>query len=262
MADEIILYRDGSFRRAETALVGERPVSVFYNDDEVVTLLTTGKDLGDLAIGFLVAEGIVSPARPPRTLDVDAANGRVFVTGPEFAESSAAPGRRIVTSACGKGTVFHEALDDLRRRPPKIRSDLRVRPDEALAWMLRLSRGTLQPSAARGMHACLLLLDDGGTVVREDVGRHNALDKVIGRAFLDGLDLSRAMLFTTGRLTSEVVLKVSRLGVPVVLSRSAATDLAVELARLIDLTLIGYVRGGGFHVYVAAGRVAGITDAP
>ncbi len=258
---EAIRYRQGKFRTGGAPLVTERPLTVFYNDGEVVTLLTSGDHLDELAVGFLVSEGVLGKRSPAGAVEVDQENGRVFVTGRTELDESGGPKRAILTSGCGKGTVFYESIDRIRLGEQEIQSNLTLTADEILAWMKKLTRGELQEKTTRGTHACMLVLPGGEHMVREDVGRHNALDKIIGRTFLSKLDLSDAALFTTGRLTSEVVLKIQRIGIPAVLSRSAATDLAVDLAGQIDLTLVAYVRAGSFRVHNGSHRVTGTDSA-
>lgn len=250
-----MVYKAGDFRDEETPQVLEKPLTVFYNDGEIVTLLTSGDHIEELAVGFLVSEGVLDSSSKLKSVDVDPEGSKVFIAGDSEIDESGGPIRRILTSGCGKGTVFYESIEDIRLGRSRIKSDLSIPPQRIVDWMRKLTRGELPEELSRGVHACLLVSPDDSYLLREDVGRHNALDKIIGRAYLDRQDLSHTMLFTTGRLTSEVVLKVHRVGIPAVLSRSAATDLSEQLARQIDLTLVGYVRGERFVIYAGADRI-------
>jgi FdhD protein len=215
-----------------------------------VTMRTPGHD-EELALGFCLAEGLRPlEARVPddlaaNTVEVDAPGADVGRLQRSFYTSSSC-------GVCGKG-----ALEAVAVEAPRVDSDLRV--GAALVAQLpdRLRAGQAAFEATGGLHATGLFSADGELLcVREDVGRHNALDKVLGRAFLDGLlPLSRSILCVSGRLSFELVQKAAVAGCPLLVAVGAPSSLAVELAADRGITLCGFVRGGSLNVYTEQWRI-------
>ena len=215
-----------------------------------VTMRTPGHD-EELALGFCLSEGLRSlAARVPddlaaNTVDVDAPGADVGRLQRSFYTSSSC-------GVCGKG-----ALEAVAVEAPRVESDLQV--DAALVVQLpeRLRAAQAGFEATGGLHATGLFSGDGELLcVREDVGRHNALDKVIGRAFLDGLlPLSRSLLCVSGRLSFELVQKAAVAGCPLLVAVGAPSSLAVELGADRGITLCGFVRGGSLNVYTEPWRI-------
>jgi FdhD protein len=229
----------------------ELPLEIRLNGEPVaVTMRTPGDDFA-LAAGFLHGEGIVTTA-PEVGLTPDFAGNAVEVTAP----GAELPGsRRFYTSSscgvCGKG-----ALEEVAVHAPPVESDLRIQR----TLLARLPDAMRQPAFKRsgGLHATGLFTPEGGLLmVREDVGRHNAMDKVIGQALLDGdLPLADRVLCVSGRLAFELVQKAVVAGAPVLVGVGAPTSLAVELAADRGLTLAGFARGDSVNVYTHPERVA------
>jgi len=217
-----------------------------------VTMRTPGHD-EELALGFCLSEGLRPlDARAPddlaaNTVDVDAPGADVGRLQRSFYTSSSC-------GVCGKG-----ALEAVAVEAPRVESDLRV--DAALVAQLpdRLRAGQAAFEATGGLHATGLFSAGGDLLcVREDVGRHNALDKVVGRAFLDGLlPLSRSILCVSGRLSFELVQKAAVAGCPLLVAVGAPSSLAVELAGDRGITLCGFVRGGSLNIYTEPWRIDG-----
>ena len=215
-----------------------------------VTMRTPGHD-EELALGFCLSEGLRPlDARVPddlaaNTVEVDAPGADVGRLQRSFYTSSSC-------GVCGKG-----ALEAVAVEAPRVESDLQV--DAALVAQLpdRLRAGQAAFEATGGLHATGLFSSDGDLLcVREDVGRHNALDKVVGRAFLDGLlPLSRSILCVSGRLSFELVQKAAVAGCPLLVAVGAPSSLAVELAADRGITLCGFVRGGSLNVYTEQWRI-------
>jgi FdhD protein len=175
-------------------------------------------------------------------LEVSAVDGRADVTLREPVEL---PTERILTSGCGGGITFR--ID--HRLFPRLRSSVRVRPEQLEAGMRELYQAATHYRASRGIHGAAL--HDGASllVVAEDVGRHNAVDKVKGEALQLGIETADRILLSTGRISSEMLLKAARMGVPVVASRTSPTEMAVGLGEQLGITVCGYVRGGAVNVY-------------
>lgn len=249
------LWRDGGLREAAVPVVREVAVTLRLNGREIITLLASDDALDFLAAGFLKGEGFLSRREDIAAIRVDAAAGAVDVeaTGVDPLAGKLLE-RRAVTSGCGKGTTFTHALDALQARPAP------AGPRVSVADVRRLMRALLTGSdlyrEAGGVHSAALATAAGIEILRDDIGRHNAVDKIHGECFLRGIPLEDKVLLTTGRISSEILVKAAKLGVAVLISRSSATDLALELAERTGITVIGQVRGGGLTVYAGEGRVS------
>ena len=241
------------------SLPSERPVTVHMNDVEIATVQSSPSHLDELAVGFLVAEGLLTDRDAFEKAVVDEATGLVYVTSHEEVPDDMVYRRRFITSGCGKGVTFSSVghAENLEA----VESSLTVDSAALYAMMRELAQGAVAYRDTGGMHACGLGMDGALVVLREDVGRHNALDKVLGRAWLDRLRMDDAVLVTTGRVSYEMAVKAAKMRVPVVASRTAVTDLAVEVAESVGVTLAGYVRGGRLVVYSGAGRITEEGDA-
>lgn len=240
--------------RSETRrMPRERPVTVHLNDVEVATVQATPSDLDELAVGFLVAEGLITDRSALVGIDVDAKRGLVWVVSEEPVPPDLAARTRYLTSGCGKGVTF-ASIGHTRGLDP-VASDLVVDADQLYRLVGEMAREAALYRQTGGMHACGLARDGRLMLVREDVGRHNALDKVLGRVWLDSVQTDDAVLLSTGRISYEMAVKAAKARVPVVVSRSAVTDLAAEVAEALRITLVGYARGGKLTVYTHAARV-------
>lgn len=235
------------------AMPSERPVTVFLNDDEIATMQATPEHLTELGVGFLLAEGFVTDREALTGVDVDHKRGLVYVRSSEVAPADVAERRRYVTSGCGKGLTFSSVGH--ARGLAVVESAATVGSQEIYRLMGELARAAAAYRDTGGVHSCGLGVGGKLVLVREDVGRHNALDKLLGRAWLDGISTRDAVLLTTGRISYEMAVKAVKAQVPIVASRTAVTDLAVEIADRAGIALVGYARGGKLVVYSHPERV-------
>lgn len=239
--------------RRSRGMPSERPVTIFLNDDEIATTQGTPDNLADLAAGFLVSEGFLANRESLEGIDVDQKRGLVYVRSREEAPADVAERKRYVTSGCGKGVTF-ASVGHARGIEPVI-SEVSVDPETIYGLMGQLARAAEAYRDTGGMHSCGLGVGDELVLIREDVGRHNALDKLFGRAWLDRIPTKDAVLLTTGRISYEMAVKAAKAQVPVVASRTAVTDLAAEVAERAQITLVGYARGGKLVVYTNPQRI-------
>ncbi len=236
------------------SIVREVPLTILVNGKELITLLTTGDAIRELAVGFLLSEGFLRRGSNFRDIYINDEAGTVDVKlDGELELTEKLFGKRTVTSGCGKGATFYHVLDSLQAK--KVSTGLRVTPSEVYALMRELNRRSDLYRETGGVHNSALADRERILVFREDIGRHNAVDKIRGACFLEGISLEDKLLLTTGRMSSEIAVKVAKMGVPIVVSRSAPTSLAIDLAERIGLTLIGYVRGEKMTVYTGQERV-------
>lgn len=224
-----------------TALPVERPATLFINDEELVTLQTTPSNLDDWAVGFLSGEGLIRRPDEIAKLSVDEDHGMVWVEIPGFISPEAGGRRRYLTAGCGKGVTFSSLKDAMQLTP--LSHSLQVATGDLLEWVKELQRNTPLYAETRGVHgAGLKHVATGELLVREDIGRHNALDKVIGAAIRQGWDLSQVVAVSTGRISYEAASKLGRAGIGIGATLTAATDQAVRLAEHLNIDLVGYAR--------------------
>jgi len=241
-------YTADSITTLEKEVVREIPVTVYINGRELVTFLCTPHNLRYLVLGFLYLEGIIGSLDEIALLRVCDEEEMVEV---RLTHDVELPTRRVLTSGCGGGTTFA----DLTMQTSKVDSTLQVTPSQILGLMRQLYREAELYRTTGGVHTSALSDGQQLLVVASDVGRHNTLDKIQGQCLLEGIDTRNRILLTTGRLSAEMLNKAARMQVPVLVSRTSPTDLAVEMAKAWDITLIGYARGEQIHVYSGEERV-------
>ena len=238
-----------------TRVTVERPLTLFLNAREIVTMMTIGDHPEYLAVGYLLNQNMLSPDTKVTAIDYDDDLGVVVVrteTETDFEEKLK---KKVQTSGCAQGTVFGDLMEVIETAQLP-QTPLRT------SWLYRLTHKINQtPSLyleSGAIHGCILAREDRPLVYVEDVGRHNAVDKIAGYMWRHHIDPQEMIFYTTGRLTSEMVIKTVRMGIPVLVSRSGFTEWGVELARKAGLTLIGRARGKRF--IVLAGRERLIYD--
>lgn len=268
----------GGEKTATVDLVtAETPLTIFVDGEELVTLLCSPSGQRELAVGFLFAEGMIGGVDDLAEVWLDDVRGKVTITTRSRRRTAAELlGRRTLTSGCGRGSIFYSVNDILGLAPlptpGAAASASAARPAGAadgtvgecglvsevlLGTMRSWERQTPLFAATGGAHAAALMDADGRVVATfEDIGRHNAVDKVIGFCLLGGIPTSGLVLLTTGRLSSEMIVKAVRAGIPIVASRSAPTTLACEFAERLGVTLIGFARGARLNVYAHPERLA------
>ncbi|ROR01665.1 formate dehydrogenase accessory sulfurtransferase FdhD [Desulfosoma caldarium] len=246
---------DGLCEQRVQWVIEETPVTLYINGKELVTLLCAGHHLDELAVGFAYAEGFLDNLEELHELRIDHEQGRIFleVQGKDHLAFDLW-NKRTISSGCGKGTVFYHALDALLARPMAQGPIFSART----VWERMEDLHGLSQTYKRthGVHNCALADAEGIVVFRDDIGRHNAVDMLVGHSLLNELPLTDKMLVTTGRLTSEIVIKAAKVGLPCLVSRNTATTLAIRLAQDVNMTLIGYARAGKFTVYTGKQRLA------
>ena len=246
-SQELPVTRFEAGRRQETALavVREGLVRLHVNGYELTTLMCSPCELDLLALGFLRSEGIIQGLADVRLLKVCPSETcvEVWLKRGDFEP----PARAIRTSGCGGGVTFA----DLSAAAQPLVSDLRVTPGQ----LGRLMAALLSTQQRRGIHTSALAERESLLAVAEDVGRHNTIDRLWGRCMVEGIATRDRILLCTGRISSEMLLKAARMGVPVVASRTTPTSLAVALAEAWNVTLLGYVRRESLNVYTAQERV-------
>ncbi len=251
---EIIRVKDGQRKGEKDQVVVEFPLTIFFNEQELVTLLCSPQDLKYLALGFLRSEGLLGSLDELESATVDTERSIVFVkTKGQTNLAEKLYGKRTITSGCGKGTVFFHAIDSLQSKT--VTSELKVKGESLFPLMRDLQDRSLLFKTTGGVHSAALADEEQILVYSEDIGRHNAMDKIVGECLLKGIPMLDRILLTSGRLSAEIVLKGTKMGLPLIVSRSAPTTLAVEVAEKVGITLVGFLRGGRFNIYTHAERI-------
>lgn len=236
-----------------TSVVTERPLTLYLNSQEVVTMMTIGDQPDLLALGYLVNQNMLKMDDEVTGVDHDEDLGVVVVRTGHKTNFEEKMKKKVRTSGCAQGTIFGDVIDAFETI--KLSSTTKLKT----SWLYALTKViNTEPSLylkAGAIHGCVLCEADRVLVYMEDVGRHNAVDKVAGWMFRNKVDPSNKMFYTTGRLTSEMVIKTVMMGIPILVSRSGFTAWGVELARQANLTLIGRARGKRFIALAGLERI-------
>jgi FdhD protein len=254
---DIVEFSEGKFQKKQITAIQEIPLTIQLNGREVVTLLCTGKHPKSLAVGFLKSDGLITDLRQLKSIRVEEGSDRLVV----HVETSHDPFQAqrpeyTITSGCGKGTNFSRNVETVAAT--KVTSPLRVMPEQILRLVRELHKRSVLYRATRGCHNASLATPEEILIFREDIGRHNAIDMICGECFVSEIPTNDKLIVSTGRVASEILLKVIRLGVPILVSGSAATRFSVDLARRTNMTLVGKVEEGTFVVYNDGGRITGL----
>ena len=243
---------DQTGARIETSVTVERALTIFLNSQEIVTAMTIGDYPEYLAIGYLLNQHMLLPNDVVTGVDYDEELSVVVVRTQRKTNYEKKLKKKVQTSGCAQGTVFGDLMEALENVSlPK--AELRT------SWLYALTHKiNTTPSLyleAGAIHGCVLAQRDEPLVYMEDVGRHNAVDKIAGWMFRERVPAHDKIFYTTGRLTSEMVIKTVRMGIPILISRSGFTAWGVELARKANLTLIGRARGKRFVALAGEDRI-------
>ncbi len=243
---------DESGKAVDTSVVVERPLTIFLNRQEIVTAMTIGDYPEYLAVGFLLNQNMLRPDDVVTEVEHDDDLEVVVVRTERATNYEKKLKKKVQTSGCAQGTVFGDLMEAIETAQlPK--AELRT------SWLYALTNKiNTTPSLyleAGAIHGCVLCRQDRPLVYMEDVGRHNAVDKIAGWMFKNKVPAGDKIFYTTGRLTSEMVIKTVRMGIPILVSRSGFTAWGVELAKKAGLTLIGRARGKRFVALSGEDRI-------
>ncbi|MDB4349318.1 formate dehydrogenase accessory sulfurtransferase FdhD [Omnitrophica bacterium] len=255
MAKINILKIDSEQRKkAEDIVTDEVPLTIHLNGEELLTLLCSPEDLKELCAGLLYSTGLIRSAKEIRNIIIDRQNWTSSIETKAKDLTSKLMFKRLYTPGCGKGILFYNPMDAVHKK--KMINGLKIPSGKVLKLMDSFQRSSVSFKETGGVHSAALSEGDNILIFKEDIGRHNALDKVIGEALIKGLNMEGAIALTTGRISSEIISKIERMRAHILISRSAPTDQAVKLAEGLNLTLIGFARGERMNVYTAKERIA------
>ncbi|UCH50569.1 MAG: formate dehydrogenase accessory sulfurtransferase FdhD [Chloroflexota bacterium] len=239
---------------ADDVVVTEFPLTIVLNNQELVTLLCSPKNLDYLAVGFLSSEALLKSKEDIKKITVDERRGVVRVeTETENKEAGELVFKRLITSGCGRGTSFYSAADV--EGQAKVESQTKISALEVFELMKEFQHRSHIFKSTGGVHSAALCDTKSILIFSEDIGRHNAIDKIFGECILKDIPTGDRILVTSGRVSSEILLKASKKNIPLLISKSAPTDMGVKLANDLGVTLIGFVRGKRMNVYANDWRV-------
>jgi len=243
------LYEDQHWQEIQGAVTEEILLCIHVNGRELVTFMCTPHNPDELALGFLRSEGIISNMEDVRLLSVSD-RGTCVDVWLNYSNVEL-PNRQIITSGCGGGVTF----DDLSLRLEPLNNSGTIASNQVFERMHDLYQNAYLYRAAQGIHTSALSDGERLLVVAEDIGRHNTIDRLLGKAMKQALDTRGLVLITTGRVSSEMLVKAAKMGIPIVVSRTSSTSLSVSLAKIWNITLVGYVRHNSLRVYTAPHRI-------
>jgi FdhD protein len=241
--------QDGQATYGELGVIEETLVSIYVNGQDLATIMCSPLEQEALALGFLYNEGVIESADEVGLLQANVARTvvDVILRHGEFTP----PRRMILTSGCGGGVT----LQHLTEQYPPLASDLVIAPDVIHERMRDLQGAARLYNQVRGVHTAILADRERLLVSAEDVGRHNAVDKVAGKALQAGMSMTDGLLLTSGRISSEMLGKARRMGTPIVASRTSPTSISLRLAQAWNICVVGYVRHGSLRVYTHPQRL-------
>ena len=245
------------YRAAAPRTTAERPIRIFLNDAPVAVSQGSPYDLAELAVGYLLSEGLIADRERFVEVTADPEAAAVYVASGERAAEGYVPLHRVTSAGCARSALL--AAGDGVPAPARLRTEARFDAAALLAQMDELCERSPRRNTGECVHGCGL--GDGRAggllLVREDIGRHNAMDKLIGQAWLDRVAVGDKALFITGRISCEMALKAHRAGCPVLVSRKSATDEAARRAEELGVTLVSHCRDGRLRVLSCPDRIAG-----
>ncbi|MCM3124789.1 formate dehydrogenase accessory sulfurtransferase FdhD [Mesobacillus sp. AQ2] len=250
----ITKYHDGRFQDVEDVVVNEFPLTIYVNDMEFATMVCTPTHFEEMVVGFLASEGVIRSYNDIHSLSIDESRGYAYVmlkvnmtTNQEYFS------KRFIGSCCGKSRQFYFHND--ARTAKTSMSKTTITAAQSIELMNQMQNNSQVFLETGGVHNAALCSPEEMIAVRTDIGRHNALDKLYGYSILNRVPVRNKIIVFSGRISSEVLLKAAKIGVGIVLSKSAPTDLAIKLAKDLNITAVGFIRGKSFNVYSCPERI-------
>lgn len=251
---EIIKFYDKTQSIITEEVAIEHPLTIMINGQEFATMVCSPTNLHDLLVGFLASEGIIRFYHEIKRMSIDEKLGYAYIELTKSLETYENDhSKRFIGSCCGKSRQFYFKSDV--KTAKTITSRLTVSVDQCFSLMNELQANSEQFIRTGGVHNAALASPDEILTIRTDIGRHNALDKIYGHILQEKIGLGDKLIVFSGRISSEVVLKVSKIGAGILVSKSAPTDLALKLANDLGITAIGFARGKKLNIYTHPYRI-------
>ncbi|MFC1950942.1 formate dehydrogenase accessory sulfurtransferase FdhD [Chloroflexota bacterium] len=253
---DIKCYSNSGVEDVEDIVIKEAPITIILNNQELVTLLCSPIDLKYLGVGYLFSEGLLADNSDIQKVSVDDEKGIVRVeTIAEKQPEGELTFKRLITSGCGRGASLYSLAD--AQTLSEVKSDMTISANAIFALVKQFQNQSQIFKETGGVHSAALCDTNSVLMFKEDIGRHNAIDKIIGECMLNDISMENLIILTSGRISSEILFKVLKRNIPILISRSAPTNVGVKLARDLGITLVGFVRGTRMNVYSHPQRIIG-----
>jgi FdhD protein len=256
VTNQVLRYEDGVVQLVEDVIVTEYPVTIILNDQEFATLVCSPENIEELVIGFLASEGIISSFEDIKDLQVIEALGKAIVKTHRVNKlNEMFHSKRYVTSCCGKSRQSFYFYNDARTVKPIETKNKVLSIEDCFRLMEMMQKSSTIFQDTGGVHNAALCDQNGIVLARTDIGRHNALDKIYGYCLQHSISLEDKVIAFSGRISSEILLKVAKMKCGIVLSKSAPTELALRLATELGITAVGFIRNKALNIYTNPERI-------
>lgn len=252
----IVRFQDGELSQTDDTIVTEFPITIKLNKEEFATLVCTPEHLDEMVIGFLASENVIKSISDVEDMWIEEGRGFAHVTvkqKPKLHEKFRS--KRYITSCCGMSRQSFYFVNDALTVKKLHDVPLTLTPSECISLMTSLQQEAATFKRTGGVHNAALCDKNGMLLLRMDIGRHNALDKLYGFCVKNSIPTSDKVLVFSGRISSEILIKASKMGCPVVLSKAAPTELALEMANNLGITTVGFIRNQSFNIYTHDWRI-------
>ncbi|MGO4889058.1 formate dehydrogenase accessory sulfurtransferase FdhD [Anaerobacillus sp. MEB173] len=254
----IVKYSDGKSHSVHDEIVTEFPLTIYVNDQEFATMVCTPSHFDEMVVGFLASEGVIRFIDDIKKMTIDTDKGFAYVelhsqqnTNQQYYS------KRFIGSCCGKSRQFYFHNDVKTAKTSTSKTTITA--EQCITLMNEMQDNSLVFKETGGVHNAALCTPDDMIVYHTDIGRHNALDKLYGHCLINRIPVRDKILVFSGRISSEVLTKAAKIGVGIILSKSAPTDLAISLAEDLNITAVGFIRGSSFNIYSHPERVTAQT---
>lgn len=251
---EVIEYQHGVASQTEHPVVCEKPLTLFLNNVEFATMICSPGNYEELCTGFLLSEGLIKNRSDIKSISCREEDGLLWMETSNPIPQTNNFLRRHIASCCGRGRAGIYFINDARELTA-VESDAQYTATRLLDIIALLEVSSETYLRTGGVHSAILADQTEIFFMYEDIGRHNAVDKVLGRALLDGISTADKCLVLSGRIASEILIKAARSHIPVLLSRAAPTELTLDLAEELNITIVGFARGDSLKIYTHPERI-------
>ncbi|MDR7316458.1 FdhD protein [Brevibacillus nitrificans] len=255
----VLHFENGSLEEVEDSIVTESPITIMLNQEEFATLVCSPEYIEELVIGFLASEGVIRSYTDITDMFIDETTGHAYVQAKRINTfNQKFHSKRYVTSCCGKSRQSFYFYNDAKTVKRLETKGVSIASSDCFRFMKEMQQSAQLFQNTGGVHNAALFDKNGMILTRMDIGRHNALDKLFGYCLQHSLPVADKIMVFSGRISSEVLLKVAKIGCSIVLSKSAPTELALRLAQELGITTVGFIRNQSFNVYTWPERIAAV----
>lgn len=245
---KIVKIKDANTSVENDFVAVEKPFTIFVNDVEIATLMVSPDSLYELTVGFLISEGLIDSIKEIKDVKIyeKTLEARVITFEDKTLKQSLL-NKRLISSGCGNAPLFYNVIDSIKSK--KITNDFSIKALDLFQLMEKFNKSSKLFIETGGVHSAALANAKDILYFYEDIGRHNCIDKVLGRADIQKTHYSDKIILTSGRISHELISKMSKRAIPMVVSHSAPTSYSIELANALNITLVGFVRGKRLNIY-------------